>query len=76
MKPWINPMERRARWYWTVQMVSVAVATGGLSVILLLEPTPGRIWGAAAVVMIGALLLWGARRGMKEAVHEYRMDDG
>ncbi|MCQ1986134.1 hypothetical protein [Arthrobacter sp. zg-Y844] len=75
MTAWIHPMERRARRYWALQMVSIVVATGGLFVILLLEPTPGRIWGAAAVALTGALLVWGAWRGLKEAIHEYRMHD-
>ena len=74
-RPWINPMTRRARWYWAVQVAGIAAVTGGLAVVLLLEPTPERILGAVASIIVGALCVWLAWRGLKEAEHEYRMDD-
>ena len=73
--PGINPMTRRARWYWTVQLAAVIAVTAGLAVILLLEPTPERVWGAVASITVGALCVWGAWRGLKEAERGYRMED-
>lgn len=73
--PWINPMTGRARWYWAVQMAVVIAVTAGLAVILLLEPTPWRSGGAVASIAAGALCVWLARRGLKEAEHDFRTDD-
>ncbi|MDR6508117.1 hypothetical protein [Arthrobacter oryzae] len=76
MKPWIDPREGRARWYFSTLIAIGAIALIVMIVLLLTgDPAPEEvaILLAAAVILVISLFL-GART-LRRLPHEYQQHE-
>lgn len=75
MNPWVHPQERRSRIYFSAQIFVPVIAMIVIPIILLQDPAQDHVLISAAVLVIGAVVIFLGIRVLKNLRHEYRYED-
>ncbi|WCI09177.1 hypothetical protein PJ267_04855 [Arthrobacter sp. OVS8] len=74
MKPWIHPQERRSRIYFSIQIAGAVIAMTVAPILLLREPTQDHVLIAAAIVVLGAVVVILGIKVLRNLSYEYRTE--